>query len=229
MSRDFRWTAPPTQESVSRLVNFTDAVVGIAATLLVLPLLDIDEPGPGSSIWHVMRERQGTILAFVLSFAITLVFWRRHHRIFDGLRSFTPALVALNLFWLGALVFLQYPTNALGNVGALYGVITLYDMTLGVLTALTLAILIYLRSRPDLMPRDRLVSTTQLVWGFVDGCYIVALGILGLWQPTAALWLMFGLLPLGWLERAHLSIQKRRQAAPNGASRGPESGPTDGN
>ena len=41
MSRDFEWNQPPTAESVSRLVNFTDAVAGIALTLLVLPLLEL--------------------------------------------------------------------------------------------------------------------------------------------------------------------------------------------
>lgn len=199
MSRDLLWENDPTPESVSRLVNFSDAVVAIAVTLLVLPLVDIEPPTDGETMWNVLSENSGTLLAFGLSFVITLMYWRRHHRMFDGLVSFTPALLAMNGAWLLLVVFLQFPTEILGRSTA-PGVATLYLLTLSLITWLGCALLIYLRRTPGLVEPGRLPRSDQAAWAAVTAAFMLVLAIFGLWAPSAALYGLLGLIPLGWIE-----------------------------
>jgi uncharacterized membrane protein len=174
---------------------------------LVLPLLEIEPPEEGQTIWEVMGGNRGTLLAFVLSFVITLSYWRRHHRMLDGLASFTPRLVWLNGLWLLALVFLQYPTEALGRSGPDGGTLTLYAAVLAVLAWLGVLMTLYLRRTPGLVPADRLISTRQIKWTAATAGYMSALAVFALFAPEAALWALLGLVLLGWIESWQLARQ----------------------
>lgn len=210
MSRDFRWEHKPSPESVSRLLNFTDAVVGIAMTLLVLPVVDIEPPVGDETIWTVMSENRGTLLSFVLSFVITLMFWRRHHRILDGIEGFSRSLLVINGAWLLALVFLQFPTEMLGHSGSDGGIFTVYALTLAVLSWLGLAMVWEVRRTEGLVPRERQVTAFQAKWSIATALYLTVLAVMGLWWPQPALWLMLGLVVIGWVES--WSLHRRRQA-----------------
>lgn len=200
MAKDFAWRQPPTEESVSRLVNFTDAVAGIAVTLLILPLLEIEPPEQDQTIWTVLDQNWGLIFSFLLSFVITLGYWRRHHRLMDGLRSFSPLLVALNGAWLLALVFLQFPSEILGQVGPGGGVLTVYAGTLAVVTWVGVAMAMVLRAHPDIMPPERRVEDMQIRWAAITAGYLTLISLAGLVAPQPAIWGLLGLVPLGWLE-----------------------------
>ncbi len=212
MSRDFQWEQRPSPESVSRLVNFTDAVIGIAVTLLVLPVVEIEPPEAGETLWTVMAENRGTLSSFVLSFAITLMFWRRHHRMFDGMEAFSRTLIFLNGAWLLALVFLQFPTEMLGRSGPEGGTFTVYSLTLAVLSWIGILMLWELRRTEGLVPIERQVPLYQAKWSAVSAAYISLLVPVSLWWPDAALWLLLGLVPLGWAES--WAMRRRRASQP---------------
>lgn len=217
MAKDFAWRQPPTEESVSRLVNFTDAVAGIAVTLLILPLLEIEPPEDGQTMWSVMSANSGLILAFLLSFVITLGYWRRHHRLMDGLQSFTPLLVAFNGAWLLALVFLQFPSEFLGRVGPEGGILTVYAGTLAAITWIGVVMAIYLRSKPDLLPPERRVEDVQIRWAAITGGYLTLTALVGLVAPEVGLWGLLGLIPLGWLESWQLARMPPPEGTPSAA------------
>lgn len=214
MSRDLEWRHPPAPESVSRLVNFTDAIAGIAVTLLVLPMLDIDPPEDGQSIWSVMSANSGIFLAFVLSFAITLSYWRRHHRILDGLQSFTPMLVWINGFWLLALIFVQFPTEMIGRSGPDGGTATLYTGTMALVSWISIIMIIYLKRVPGLIPVERQIPTIQVTWAALTAGYLTALAFVGLFAPQVAMWALIGLLPLGWIESLQLARRAHESESP---------------
>jgi uncharacterized membrane protein len=87
-----------TSRDPDRLVLFTDAVVAIAITLLILPLVDlVNEPVEHPS--QVITEHWDQIGGFVLSFAVIARFWLTHHRTFQHVRYYTPALVMWNILW----------------------------------------------------------------------------------------------------------------------------------
>ncbi len=102
------------ERGLHRLVNFSDAVVAIAITLLVLPLVDsassIGTLGPATYIDH----NRARLFAFALSFAVIGVFWWAQHQLFEFVGSYNPVLVWAMFIWLFSIVFLPFPTELIG-------------------------------------------------------------------------------------------------------------------
>jgi uncharacterized membrane protein len=76
--------------SVDRVIAFSDGVVAIAITLLILPLSEI-EPGEGATLGNVAIDNSGALFAFALSFAVIANYWTIHKDIFRPLRRTTRA------------------------------------------------------------------------------------------------------------------------------------------
>ena len=101
-----------TQRGLDRLVNFSDATVAIAVTVLVLPLTELagqaqaQEGGIGAFLIDNVSE----IGAFLTSFLVITVIWTEHHRLFEALVSYDAPLVALNFVWLFAIVAIPFST-----------------------------------------------------------------------------------------------------------------------
>lgn len=100
--------------ALDRLLAFSDAVVAIAITLIVLPL--VDAATDAESTVAFFQQNQSPLLSAALSFVIVAVFWRVHHDLFSTSRGFTPGVLRLQFLWLAAIVFLPVAT-ALEFVG----------------------------------------------------------------------------------------------------------------
>ncbi|WP_291054047.1 TMEM175 family protein [Herbiconiux sp.] len=97
------------ESGVRRLVAFTDAVVAIAITLIVLPLVDTAQEGASSATDFLTANALG-LGAAALSFVVIAAFWKDHHRLYQGVTRSTRALVNANLLWVAGIVFLPLPT-----------------------------------------------------------------------------------------------------------------------
>ena len=104
---------------VERMVFFTDAVVAIAMTLLILPLLEsvTEAAAAGLSTREYVIEHDGQLVAFALSFVVISVFWRGHDRWLPNW--------ALNLMGLVYLPLLALDILASGRAQALRPVLHL--------------------------------------------------------------------------------------------------------
>lgn len=97
---------------VERLKFFSDAVFGIAITLLVIDLrvpetADIhDNATLVAAVLHLMPH----LLSFVVSFFAIGAFWVAHHEALQWLRAVSRRLVWTNLRFLAAIAFLPFPT-----------------------------------------------------------------------------------------------------------------------
>jgi uncharacterized membrane protein len=141
------------EHGTDRLNAFSDGVVAIAITLLILPLSEIDLP-EGASAADVLSDNLSGLFAFALSFAVIGNYWSIHHSIFRPLRRHTARLIQLNLLWLACIVFLPFPT-ALIEDGVDDGFATLYIATLLATSVLTLLLAKYLADHPGLTdPED---------------------------------------------------------------------------
>lgn len=102
----------PTTRGLERLIFFTDAVVAIAITLLVLPLVDAasESANTGLKAADFFREEQSQIIAFLISFAVIARLWMAHHSLFEHLDAYNNRVVFLSLVWAFTIVLLPLPT-----------------------------------------------------------------------------------------------------------------------
>lgn len=108
----------PTIASAERLKAFTDAVVAIAMTLLILPLMesvtDVGAEGHGVAEW--LDEHATQLFGFALSFVMIATFWLTNHRVFARVERTSPALLWLSLAWMFTIVWLPVATAMLGSM-----------------------------------------------------------------------------------------------------------------
>lgn len=98
--------------AAERLTFFSDAVVAIAITLLALEL-PVPEGFSVSELWHSATHDWFEYVAFVLSFFVIAQQWSGHHRVFKYVTGADGVLVAINFFWLFAIVTTPFATKLL--------------------------------------------------------------------------------------------------------------------
>jgi uncharacterized membrane protein len=99
-----------TERGFDRLVAFSDAVVAIAITLVVLPLVDTARDRNHETVAQFLTVNVGEIAAAALSFVVIGHLWQAHHTVFDRFRGLTRGMMRANFVWLAAIVFLPLPT-----------------------------------------------------------------------------------------------------------------------
>ncbi|MFF3571143.1 TMEM175 family protein [Nocardia jiangxiensis] len=110
-STDTATTAQPrTERGLERVIFFSDAVVAIAITLIVLPLVDSAREVEHSTTSKFLSDNIYTLIAAAVTFAVIGVFWRDHHRLFERATGYTPLLVRTNMLWLLGIVALPLAT-----------------------------------------------------------------------------------------------------------------------
>ena len=104
---------------LDRLVAFSDGVMAIAITLLVLKIEvpDFDgEPSVGD-LADAVVDLIPNIITFVWSFLVVARFWVVHRRLFSGLARSNPPLTFLNTVFLLLIALLPFPADLLGRFG----------------------------------------------------------------------------------------------------------------
>lgn len=104
--------------SSARYGAFTDAVVAIALTLLILPLLEASsglDPRGGTTLAYLRANAQA-ILSFLISFAVIGMFWFLHHRVFRADTPHSGALALVNLAWMATIVFMPVTSAVTGRL-----------------------------------------------------------------------------------------------------------------
>jgi uncharacterized membrane protein len=137
--------------SIGRLVSFTDAVVAIALTLLVLPLAELvpEAAQQHESAVDIVTGNLDAIGAFLISFAVIGRYWIGHHRMFDQARTVSRALVLWNLLWLLTIVVLPFPTQMVSTLDGDPAVPRFYIGTLLATSACTAVMTVLVRRSLD--------------------------------------------------------------------------------
>ncbi len=143
-----------------RLKAFVDAVVAIAMTLLILPLLESvsDAAQNDRGTAGFLTEHSGQLVSFGLSFVLIAVFWIEHHRQYTQVKRITSALLWINVAWMLTIVWLPVPTAMLGQMPTDSLQPVLYIGTLIMTQVTTLITRVYLLNHPEITdaPPDRL-------------------------------------------------------------------------
>ncbi|MFJ3762649.1 TMEM175 family protein [Streptomyces sp. NPDC090080] len=98
----------------SRLEAFSDAIIAVAATLLVIDLKLPPEKAE-QGLWAFLADQVPTFAAYVTSFFTILIFWINHHTLFRSVRQVDRAALFLNGALLLSISFISYATSILGT------------------------------------------------------------------------------------------------------------------
>lgn len=191
---------------VERLVFFTDAVVAIALTLLILPLLESVAEAARADLGAVeyAREHDGQLFAFVLSFLIIGLLWRSHERTFEQVDHQDSWLFWLNLLWMFTIVSLPVTTAIVGAMDTDAAQLALYIGTLLASSLLMLAIQAHLVRVPALTKAGHTVTVPTMIPGIVTTALFALALLLALVVPGLQFWSLLALLlrvPAIWLAR----------------------------
>ncbi|MDN3359162.1 TMEM175 family protein [Actinomadura sp. DC4] len=163
---------------------FSDAVVAIALTLLVLPLAEVATEAadkyPDSH--HLFADNQAKIYSFVLSFAVIARIWTAHHRLFEQIKAYNRRLMRANLGWLLAIVVLPFPTELIGQFDHDRLNAAFYIGTVLAANAFLFAMIMIVRAEPGLaedgagIPGEQLF-TSGVTLGLLAAALVVAVAV----------------------------------------------------
>jgi uncharacterized membrane protein len=117
---------------VERLIYFSDAVMAIAMTLLVVDLRlpeTLEVTATDVDLRVVLADLGPRFLSVALSFMVIAVWWNGHHRLFRTLARSDGRIVLMNFVFLAAIAFLPFPTNLIGRFVNLPTAVALYAAT----------------------------------------------------------------------------------------------------
>lgn len=174
-----------------RLLAFTDGVVAILITILVLEL----RPPAGDHFGDILDEK-GRLLAYLLSFIFVAIYWVNHHHLFQVVHRIDGRVLWANIHLLFWLSLTPVATAWLGETGVEGGPVAAYSVVLFgcaiAYTLLTLALLALHESDSQLaqaIGRDRKgkVSLALYVSAFVLSFVVPWLSV-ALFVSVAVMW-----------------------------------------
>jgi uncharacterized membrane protein len=100
-----------------RFLTFVDAVVAIAITILILPLVDLATQLNGGSVADLLHDHVAEIGGFLLSFVVIARLWFAQHRAVSTVIAQDTLVMRLMICWTLTVVVLPFPTALVAQVG----------------------------------------------------------------------------------------------------------------
>ncbi len=177
-----------------RLVTFTDGVFAIIVTILVLEI-GVPADLPEEALGEALRDLGPTLLAWVISFLITGMYWVWHRDLFSQVRAVNRDVIWLNLLFLLPCALIPFAAAMLGEYSTEPIALRVYGTVLIVASLMRTALYSYLMKHPSLLwkspsAQGRRVGTFLALVPII--VYVVAMLIAEL-APPASLLLYLGL------------------------------------
>jgi uncharacterized membrane protein len=142
--------------SVGRLEAFSDGVLAIVITLLILEI-KVPEPAEArGELGHALAEQWPHYVSFLLSFLIVGIIWLNHHATFNLVQRTDHRILVLNLLLLLPVTVLPWPTDLLatfavqGTPGDQRLAVLVYGLTSTAMAVAFNVLWRYLRRHPEL-------------------------------------------------------------------------------
>jgi len=193
-----------------RLEAFTDAIIAIAITLLVLdikvPSSEVNESN--QALWHALGDIWPNYFGYALSFIVLGIMWVNHHQIFQYIARTNHTFLIINVFFLLCVSFLPFPTGLvaeyIGHEGE--GTATIVYTGWFLMTAIFYNLIWRYPQRAGLIDEaadPAAIAAINRVFSLGPPSYLIAF-LVAFISPTAALIVMTILailyaIPSGWL------------------------------
>jgi uncharacterized membrane protein len=167
-SRDFK-----------RFLTFVDAVVAIAITLLVLPLIELLGDREDDDLAALLGDHLTDFAAFALSFVVIARLWLVHHKLVEWVGRYDALFTWLSLFWAFTIVFLPFATQVIAEFGTDRLSVALYIGTITVSSVASTLLFVLVRGRPALRRPGVEAADVPLVPALVASGLLVLALVLG--------------------------------------------------
>lgn len=103
--------------STNRIEAFSDGVLAIVITLLVLELHvpHLEGEPTGQALFSAFVALTPKFVSFIVSFLIVAIFWVNHHQLFHSIRHTDRTLLWLNTLFLLFISAVPFPTAVIGE------------------------------------------------------------------------------------------------------------------
>jgi uncharacterized membrane protein len=193
----------------ARVEAFSDGVLAIVITLLVLDLRAPDQRG---AMLHDLFAQWPAYVAYLASFGYVGVIWVNHHQLFTRIASVDSGLLWRNLALLLTTSVLPFPTAVLSSAFQLgdrhdqVSAVVFYSLVAAVMAGTWLVLFHYLATHGHLLARQTSAAffaqeRRRALFGLV--AYLVA-ALVAQWLPLAGLVIaavlpvFYGLTSEGW-------------------------------
>lgn len=215
-------TAPGQQlpSSSARFGAFTDAVVAIAMTLLILPLMEA-VPGnqdPEPPVLDFIIEHRSQLTTFAISFILIGMFWVMHHRVFRADTPGSSRRTMINFVWLFTVVLMPVTTALSGATATDRLMLAIYDGNLLVSSCALLALTqteLVVRRKNELITPNRTILAAPLAMSILFALVLGAAMIV----PQASYFLLFAMVFTGPLRALLVRLGLRDKAGAQESNR----------
>jgi uncharacterized membrane protein len=188
----------PVPFGLDRIVFFSDAVIAIAITLLVLEIKMPDVAG-GTVLGLSRRllDLWPKFLGYFVSFWVIALYWVAHHRCFRHICRYDRRLIYLNFLFLMFIAFMPFPTGLLFSNPTQTASVILYAGTAAGM-GLSLAGLWIYADRRRFIPADMpqpLIRDIRLNLLLPPVVFLISVGA-AVFNATLAMYLWFLLIPV---------------------------------
>lgn len=179
-----------------RVIAFSDGVIAVAITLLVLDL-KLPEGVSDAQLGTVLSTNLHSLGVYVLSFLVVALLWMGHHEQFSHIRRVDAVLIWLNMLYLMTIGLIPFTTSLLSDHTTSLSTV-LYAGVLVVTSLLSAAMWWHAGRDTELMPAD--VPAAVRKEGFLStlatgGVFLLSIPIAVLLGATTAQWSWLLLIP----------------------------------
>jgi TMEM175 potassium channel family protein len=195
------------ERDLDRLLTFVDAIVAIAITLLVLPLVELtSDISEADSVAELLRDHDDQLWSFALSFYVIARLWQGQHQAVSPLLVGSRRIVFLLMLWAFTIVVLPFPTALVAHAGEQAPTKALYVGTMAASLLVVAAIRAEVRARPELTDGSTLPGAVSALVS--AGLLVLALGLM-LVVPATSYVPILVLLADGPVLRLHRRLRNR--------------------
>ena len=180
---------------IEHIAFFSDALIAIAVTLLIIEIRapKIESGSSFAQQMHQLQELVPEFISFIISFAIIISQWTRHHELFGNIINYDKKLITLNSLFLFTITIIPFSTsyfahNNITEVSLPYFVYGLSLISLSVFNFLlfqhcirkknSLYIKTFTNQQIKLLYADYLIFPVSILAGLCMGSIDLKLGLL---------------------------------------------------
>ena len=176
------------QLTVGRMVAFSDGVIAVIITVMVL---DLKVPPHDLSDLEALRKVLPTLLIYALSFAEVGIYWVNHHYLVDDVETVSHGLLWANLGFLFTLSLIPFGTAWVGERGLSPFALSIYLSCCAVpaLSWFVLSITVQQRTHAPFSSMKQAVSSALYV-GVIPVSYRSLTAAMLMLAAVAVLWIV---------------------------------------